>query len=277
MDMTEQWTPSGVRLRKRHERPGDLDWLLLPGGPGLGSESLHGFADAIEVPGRIWMVDLPGDGSNVDAPGAPADTFEAWPSVLREAAAAVERPVFVGHSTGGEYLLSVPVLERMLAGLVLMSTAPNASWMPTFERMTRENPLPAVDAATQVYERTPTNAHLAEIAVASAPWNFRPDTVVRGSELLAAMPYNREAVDWSARNFDETYTATWWPASLPTLIISGSEDRIVDQSLWNGPRFEGAQVTRAVIAGGAHFPWMEEPVQVRDAMADFARRVASVS
>lgn len=59
MQMTERWTTSGVRLRKRCERPGDLDWLLLPGGPGIGSESLHGLADILDTPGRVWMVDLP--------------------------------------------------------------------------------------------------------------------------------------------------------------------------------------------------------------------------
>ncbi len=47
MDMAEKWTPSGLRLRKRHEKGGDLDWLLLPGGPGIGSESLHELADAL--------------------------------------------------------------------------------------------------------------------------------------------------------------------------------------------------------------------------------------
>lgn len=269
--MHEQWTTSGVRLRLRHDRPGVLDWLFLPGGPGIGSESLHELADLVDVPGRIWMVDLPGDGSNVEAPGAPADPFSVWPSALLEAAHAVEHPVFVGHSTAGEYLLSVPELEPLLTGLALVSTAPDASWMPVFEEMTRAHPLSAVDAATVVYEADPTDAHLGDIAVASAAWNFRADTVERGRELLARMPYNGAAVDWSAANFDTTYVATWWPASLPTLIVSGSDDRIVIQRLWDDPRFEGPHVTRARIEGGAHFAWIEEPEQVRAAFAEFAR------
>jgi hypothetical protein len=62
--MREFWTGSGVRLRAVGERPGGLNWLLLPGGPGIGSESLYGPAEAIDVPGVTWLVDLPGDGSN---------------------------------------------------------------------------------------------------------------------------------------------------------------------------------------------------------------------
>lgn len=273
MDTHQFWTPSGVRLRKHHERPGELDWLLVPGGPGIGSESLNELSDVLEVPGRIWLVDLPGDGSNVDAPGSPADPYSVWPAALLEAADAVPRPVFVGHSTGGEYLLSVPELEQVLVGLVLVSTAPNASWMSDFDAMMRAHPLPAVDAAMAAYDADPTDANLRDFAVATAPWNFRPDMVSRGADLLKNMPYNRQAVDWSAENFDTTYSAQWWPTSLPTLIVSGADDRIVIQRLWDEPSFRGEHVTRARIDGGGHFAWIEEPEQVRAAFSRFADRL----
>jgi pimeloyl-ACP methyl ester carboxylesterase len=57
--------------------------------------------EAIDVPGTCWMVDLPGDGSNTNPPGAPEDTFSVWPHAVLEAARAIERPIFAGHSTGG--------------------------------------------------------------------------------------------------------------------------------------------------------------------------------
>ena len=52
-------TASGVRLRPVAQRPGDLNWLLLPGGPGIGSQSLQGLAEATAVPCVTWLVDLP--------------------------------------------------------------------------------------------------------------------------------------------------------------------------------------------------------------------------
>ena len=134
--MDELRTAGGVRMRRHTRRPGDLNWLFLPGGPGIGSESLVELVDAIEVPGTTWLVDLPGDGSNVI--DVPDDPYSSWPDILLEAATAVPRPVFVGHSTGGMYLLSVPALDRLLAGLVLISTAPNARWRPAFAQMTQE-------------------------------------------------------------------------------------------------------------------------------------------
>jgi pimeloyl-ACP methyl ester carboxylesterase len=84
------------------------------------------------------------------------------------------------------------------------------------------------------------------------------------------MPYNRLAVDWSDEHFDRQYVASWWPRSLPTLIISGGADRIVDQSLWNDPRYHGDHVQHVAIDGGAHFAWIERPAAVAQAFRRFA-------
>lgn len=269
--MADTWTPGGVRLRLRAQHPGDLDWLFVPGGPGIGSQSLHELVDAIAVPGRSWMVDLPGDGDNVERAGP--DPYAAWPQVVVEAAQAVARPVAVGHSTGGEYLLATPALEPLLVGLALVSTAPDARWMATYGAMTQADPLPAVDAAAQRYAAEPTHERLRDLAVASAPWNFTAESLEAGTDLLGRMPYNGPAVDWSDEHFDRDYIHAWFPRALPTLIVSGSADRIVDQSLWDDDRFRGPHVQRRVIDGGAHFPWIERPAAVIVAFAELAERL----
>ena len=269
------FTRSGVRLRQRSQGPGDLNWLLLPGGPGIGSESLHELADVLNVPGSIWMVDLPGDGSNLDPPGAPTDPFSCWPMVLVEAAQALPHAIYVGHSTGGMYLLSTPEVEAHIAGLALVSTAPDARWRPRFFQMTRSHPLPAVDAAKAVYGRERTTAAIRDIAVASAEWNFATRSLDVGRELLGRMPYNRLAIDWSYCNFDETYISAWWPQTIPTLIVSGADDRIVWQGAWEEPRFRGSNVMHCTIEGGAHFPWIENPQAVQQAFSKLAAKVIS--
>lgn len=266
----EFWTALGVRLRRARRTSGPWNWLFFPGGPGIGAESLRELVDAADCPGASWLVDLPGDGSNVAAPGAPPDPYSVWPHVLLEAVDAVPHPVAVGHSTGGEYLLSVPALEDRLAGLVLVSTAPHSGWMPTFEGMCAANPLPEVVAATERYAADPTDDNLGRIAVASAPWNFTAEGLPAGRDLLARMPYNRLAVEWSDEHFDREYVASWFPTATPTLILSGGADRIVDQSLWDDERYRGDHVAHDVIEGGAHFLWVERPEAVTRALARFS-------
>ena len=269
------WTTHGVRLRRARRTPGPWNWLFFPGGPGIGSESLQELVDVAGCPGTSWLVDLPGDGSNVAAPGAPVDPYALWPHVLLEAVDAVPHPVAVGHSTGGEYLLSVPDLEERLAGLVLVSTAPDARWMPTFAAMCEADPLPAVAAAAERYAADPTDDNLGQIAVASASWNFTADGLAAGRELLSRMPYNRPAVEWSDQHFDRQYAASWFPAATPTLILSGGADRIVDQSLWDDPRYRGGNVRHVVVEGGAHFLWIEQPEAVGRAFAGFASTLSA--
>jgi pimeloyl-ACP methyl ester carboxylesterase len=245
---------------------------MLPGGPGIGSESLIELADAMDVPGTIWLVDLPGDGSNIDPRGAAPDIFAKWPGVLVEAAEALPNAIYVGHSTGGMYLLATPELERHIAGLVLISSAPHAGWIPRYEAMTRSDPLPSVDAAMLAYATGKSAERLRDVAVASAPWNFADACLNAGRDLLSRMPYNVAAVEWSDANFDRTYAANWWPKITPVLIISGAEDRIVDQALWDDPRFQETHVTQRIIDGGGHFPWIENPGQVRQAFSTFIER-----
>lgn len=220
------------------------------------------------------MVDLPGDGSNRAPPGAPDDVFSVWPGAVVEAARALPDPVFVGHSTGGMYLLDTPELAPLLKGLALVDTAPDALWHPRFVAMTQAFPLPEVDAAAAVYEADPCDANIVALVVASTPWNFTPAGVGAGRELLARMPYCSAAVSWSDEHFDQTYRARWWPEAMPVLRISGEEDRIVWQGGWAVPRFQTANVIERTIPGAGHFPWIENPAAVRAAFAQLAKRIA---
>jgi hypothetical protein len=98
---------------------------------------------------NVWGVDLPGEGSNVHP-----DPYGMCTRVLVEAACHFRRPVMVGHFTGGEYILSVPNIAKHAAGIVLMSTAPNAAWMPAFEQMCRTIPCLAITKPSQPTRRT---------------------------------------------------------------------------------------------------------------------------
>ena len=113
------WTASRARLQLVHSSEGNnLDWLFLPGGPGLGSESLLPLLDILKLPGNLWQLDLPGDGSNTTSNNS--DSFSHWPSALIEAVSEFDRVILVAHSTGGMYALSLPELEHLLIGLILL-------------------------------------------------------------------------------------------------------------------------------------------------------------
>lgn len=268
-----RYTRSGVRMRRHSSRPGELNWLLLPGGPGIGSESLHELAAAMDVPGSIWLVDLPGDGSNTVH--SPDDPFRSWPHVLVEAAEAVPNAIFAGHSTGGMYLLATPAVREHISGLVLLDTAPDCAWYAEYVRMTQDHPLPRFAEAVAAYERDKSMANLTTLVVESAEWNFNPAGLDAGREMLARMPYNREAIEWSDANFDHTYEAQWWPTDIPVLRLWGANDRIVSQRGWSAPKYDTPNVLAREVPGAGHFPWIENPSAVTDAFRDFSTRLLS--
>ncbi|MFB7056032.1 alpha/beta fold hydrolase [Streptomyces vinaceus] len=253
------------------QREGRWNWLFVPGGPGLGSDSVSGLARAAEVPGSVWLVDLPGDGSNRGAPQVPAQPYERWPGVLAEAARELDEVVMVGHSTGGMFMLSVPELEERLAGMALVSSAPHAGWRPAFAEWAEAHPLPGLAEAAAAYGRNQNDETLRALTLTAAPWNFTPEGLAAGRALLESLPYCHDAVAWADANFDDAYQARWKPesGSLPTLIVSGSEDHVVDQSLWQeDAAFDRSHVLKRTIQGGGHFPWIENPQAVRRAFAD---------
>lgn len=269
----ELWTPSGVRLRAATRRPGPWNFLFVPGGPGLGSESLAGLVDVCALPGTAWLVDLPGDGSN-RGPAVPAKPFEGWPDVLIEALDGLDHVVMVGHSTGGMFLLSVPELEARLAGLVLVSSAPDAGWRAKFGQWAEAHPLPEVADAAERYGADPGDETLRALTLAAAPWSFTEPVLTQGRALMADLPYCHDAVAWADANFDETYQARWRPRSLPTLIVGGAEDHIVDPGVWDAADgFAGPNVIRRTIGGAGHFPWIESPDAVRGAFAELTARL----
>lgn len=269
--METRFTASGVRMRLHSLRDGTLNWLLLPGGPGIGSESLQELADAMVVPGHIWLIDLPGDGSNTEH--ASDDPFAHWPQVLIEAAQAVGDAVFVGHSTGGMYLLATPALRGVVRGLALLDTAPDCAWHAQYVAMTRRDPLPAFEQAVVAYTKDPSVENLTTLAVTSAEWNFTPAALEAGRALLARMPYNSAAVEWSDAHFDHTYAASWWPLDIPVLRLWGECDRIVSQRGWSAARYNTPNVMTAAIPDAGHFPWIDQPAAVTAAFKAYAERV----
>ena len=77
------WSKSGARLQFIKSQGGDpLNWLFLPGGPGLGSESLYQLTECLNLPGSLWHLDLPGDGSNVTSDNTAS--FKNWPKALMD-------------------------------------------------------------------------------------------------------------------------------------------------------------------------------------------------
>lgn len=268
------WTALGARLQVVGASEGkNLNWLFLPGGPGLGSESLYPLTEILNVPGTRWHLDLPGDGSNTTQNNPRA--FSHWRPALVEAVKALKNVILVGHSRGGMFALATPELEESLIGLVLMASAPDMVWQKDLAEKLERFPLPKADEAREVYEKNPTNDSLRECILAEAPrMFFTKKGLEEGIQFLSRLPYNHETWKWAEQHFDVTYQAQWIPRRIPTLILSGSKDIAIPIRYFaEKEEYKRSHILMKEIENAGHFPWIENPQSVIDAFNEYLSRL----
>jgi pimeloyl-ACP methyl ester carboxylesterase len=217
------WTKLGSRLQQiRSSGKKNLNWIFLPGGPGLGSESIAPLTSILKLPGKMWHLDLPGDGSNLRG------SFKNWKPALIEAVQALENVILVGHSRGGMFALATAKLQHLLKGLVLLDAAPEKTWKEKFGHRIQSFPLPKKTLSLmkkheQAYDKKPSNTTLKNFVLLGTPYMFLKAHLEKGTRCLKKLPYNYEAIQWTELHFDPTYKARWIP-KIPTLILSGEND-----------------------------------------------------
>ena len=101
-----------------------FNWLFFPGGPGADSCYFYSLIELLDLPGNIWLIDLPGNGSNV-TPAVQNYNFDNWLTIFLPTIAKFQNPIIVGHSFGGILPLLFPDLEQQLKGLIILNSTPS--------------------------------------------------------------------------------------------------------------------------------------------------------
>lgn len=259
-----KFTSSGAKLQLFHEiKEAKFNYVFIPGGPGLGSESLIELVELLSASlnDNLWLLDLPNDGSN----RSEHFSFANWRQALIEVSETLPNLVLVGHSTGGMYLQSIPELENKISGLVLMDSAPDCSWQAAFEQFCSQHPIDGMENVLQNYMASPNDETLKQLTVISAPYCFTEAHQEIGKQLFNNLPINYETTAWSATHFDSIYQATWIPKIIPTLIFSGEQDKITPISNFSQKKeYLRDNITIDMIKDAAHFPWIENPKKIAE-------------
>jgi pimeloyl-ACP methyl ester carboxylesterase len=116
----------------------------------------------------MWNLDLPGDGSNFTSDDS--QYFSKWSEALVESVNALDNVILVAHSTGGMYALATPALEKILIGLVLMDSAPDALWPQSFMEVVKQQPIPEAEDLHKLYAENPNDEVLKKLTILSAPY-----------------------------------------------------------------------------------------------------------
>ncbi|MBJ7450137.1 MAG: alpha/beta hydrolase [Parachlamydiales bacterium] len=251
----------------------DINWLFLPGGPGCDSSIFNDLINSLKLPGKCWLIDFPGNGTNNKHVSDEYD-FNQWDDCLATAVARFENPVLIGHSFGGMFPLLFPELEKSLKGLVILSSAPKL-WHEATYKMGMEMNKPNLEIPMDAFVNNPNNETFKTALLACAPYYFADEFLEVGKKFLEKLDCNyKAAVWWQKKAIEIQFDAKWIPQAVPTLIICGSQDCVCPSTLFeNDTRFQRPNITLKTIQDAGHIVWLEKPEIVQNCFKDFLKLI----
>lgn len=249
----------------------EYNWLFFPGGPGADSSYLRALVDELKLPGNVWLIDLPGNGGNVQKA---FDDYDSWASLLPKIVKRFNHPVLVGHSFGGMFPLLFPELESLLKGFIMLSSVP-CLWLEEAVKYSKQFDVPDLTEEMREFTHDPNPETFKRALEACMPYYFPKKTLERGRRYLSQIPFQwQPAVWWQRRAMESNFSAKWVPQNLPTLIIGAKFDCICPFSLFKqDSRFQRQNIKLLFIENAGHCPWIENPTAVRHAFDAFCAQL----
>lgn len=231
--------------------------VIFTHGAGMDSTSWDEVAAAVAAAGHTVITwDLRGHGESALDDGHRFTARDALDDLTAlPAALAVERPILVGHSLGGN--LSQALVQQspsIAAGLVVLGSAPNTGALSGFERFalrTLSRPMLAMIPA----RRLP-----GMLAAASA---VTPHAIERTAAVMARMPKDRFLDVWQA-TAELVVPDPSYRTPIPLALARGERDTTgnIATSMPAWAAREG--ISENVIAGAGHVAMWDAPAETAD-------------
>lgn len=260
------YNADGVRFELYQTNAGKYNWLFFPGGPGADSSYLHSLIDELTLPGNVWLIDLPGNGSNVQD----GENYDHWMELFPKMIKQFDNAVLVGHSFGGMFPLLFPELEEHLKGFVILNSTP-VLWMEDAVNYSKQFDLPDLSKDMDEFTHNPSLETFTAALDACIPYYFPPETMEKGRKLFAETTCQwKPAVWWQHKAVELNFSARWVPKNVPTLIVGGKYDCICPFCVFEKDvRFHRRNIQLYYINNAGHLPWIENPTAVRRAFSQF--------
>lgn len=261
----------GTRMTLAQSNPGNgYNWVFLPGGPGTDSGYFNELVAILNLPGNVWLVDLPENGGNKFGSCYREDyDFDSWEVCLKYVLNSLGKVILVGHSFSGVYPLLFPEIEQDLLGLVIIASA-SKPWVANAMEKAKLKNLPSFEKEMGAFLANKTEETWNAARKVFVHYYFTPETFKRGTEILFRDEYNFHAMNWwlsqaSSIDFDKILIP-----NIPTLIMGSLEDCAVPfESYLADERFQKPNILMREIQGAGHLPWLEKPEEVKRLFVEY--------
>lgn len=259
------YTDYGYRIKQLTKGQG-YNWLFFPGGPGLGSAYLVEWCKNLCVPGAIFVVDFPKDGTNTHGELNLAD----WKNGLIDLLKSFANPIVVTHSFSGMLIMDTPEVEQHLAGLVLMNTTTSNTFFPHVNAMQQQHGLPDLVPAASQYHLHPSNETYKEFWHTYKHYCFTPEELSAGEQMIPLFTFNNAPYHYAIEHFYPNYACKWHPKNIAAMTISSERDFICPPYIFrDDEQFQAPNIINQVINHAGHCPWLLYFAEVQQCFNQF--------
>lgn len=245
------------------------DWIVIPGGPGMGPEYLAELFGRLDLKGSIWTFDIL-DAGRESLPDE--EIVAGWKRSLLEAAEALKPALIFGHSFGGMLALSTKGLEKHIAGLILADSDP-LDWL----KDCAGSPIPRAEMAAwgKKLDDAPSDSLYRDFFSAIAPYYFSKECLRAGRELIERNSYSYRTFTAGNNKFFPGYEMAIDLRPIPVFCLTGEHDVITPMNVYQrSARFkEKSDARYFTIPGGGHFPWVENFQEVSSVLRRIEEQV----
>lgn len=250
------------------------NWIFLPGGPGGDSSYLLGLIENVDLPGNVWLLDLPGNGSNRESVPENYD-YNKWFDLFVPAIKRFENPILVGHSFGGNFPLFFPELETVLKGLISICSTP-CLWLEEAPAYAKQFHLPDYNNELHAFVEQPNEQTYKDLLFACMPYYCPPASIEAGKALMGKTVCNLLPALWWLKRVTEPdfWSNVWVPQTVPMTVIGATYDCMCPYYLFqNDTRYQRPNITMIHLEEAGHIPWLDSPQALQEVFADFIRRL----
>lgn len=236
---------------KKGER---VNWLIIPGGPGLSPQYLSSIFSSIGLEGSIHSLTF----DHFNDYKSDEEVIPLAQNKIQRFIDETENVILLGHSFGGMFLQCLNLNNYL--NIILLCSSPDTKCFEqaliNYEHFSStEKEL--IEDAQMIYEKHKNNETFKNLFLAWRPY-YEPR--VHG-ELYASMisecTFDWQFYEWGNRYFHSYFSIN---GKIPdhALIVNSKNDKICPSSLFNA--------VDEIIEGSSHFPWLESKTQFSNLM-----------
>ena len=231
-----------------------LNWVFIPGGPGLGPEYLSNFLSyQSKLKGSVFTLELPKHCKDFDDHEILINLEEDINQILTE----LDNVILVGHSFGGMLLQSINLQENSYFKIILLCSPPNLNCFDiaknsyiNFSEQEKES----IMLSEKNYSKNKNNTNLQILFKAWAPYYTTYDNFNIYAQMIDKCSFDFEFHEWGNRFFNNFFDSN---RRIPknTIAISSELDKICPSSLFRD--YVNQLEDFYILPTSQHFPWIQ--------------------